>query len=77
MSVYHLTQPDMEPVEFTHFDCWDDDTTMEGIVQAWEQSLGVTLQSDSWEAVIVSLLNHGFDVYEGDGFIEIYLVQGE
>lgn len=77
MSVYHLTQPDMEPVEFTHFDCWDDDTTMQEIVMSWEASLGITLPTDSWDSVIVSLLRYGFDVYEGDEFIEIYLVQGE
>ena len=78
MSIYHLTQPDdIEPVEFTHFDCWADDTTMEEIVHSWEASLGITLPVDSWDSVIVSLLRNGLDVYEGDEFIEIYLTQGE
>jgi hypothetical protein len=72
MSIYHNTQPDLEPIEFTHFDCWDDDTTMEEIVMSWEASLGITLPTDTWDAVIMTLLRHGYDVYEGDEFIEIY-----
>ena len=48
MSIYYNIQPeDREPVEFTHFDCWTDDTTMEEIVHSWEASLGITLPVDS------------------------------
>lgn len=72
MSIYYNAQPDREPVEFTHFDCWDDDTTMEEIVMSWEASLGITLPTDTWDSVIMTLLRHGYDVYEGDEFIEIY-----
>ena len=73
MSTYFICQPeDIEPVEFTHFDCWDDDTTMEEIIHSWEASLGITLPVDSWDSVIVQLLRNGYSVYEGDEFIEIY-----
>lgn len=74
MSTYYNIQPDdREPVEYTHFDCWTDDTTMAEIVTSWEASLGIfALPKDSWDSVIVALLRHGYDVYEGDEFIEIY-----
>lgn len=73
MSTYFICRPeDIEPVEFTHFDCWDDDTTMEEIIHSWEASLGITLPVDSWDSVIMSLLRNGYDVYEGDEFIEIF-----
>ena len=73
MSTYFICQPeDIEPVEFTHFDCWDDDTTMEEIIHSWEASLGITLPVDSWDSVIMALLRNGYSVYEGDEFIEIY-----
>jgi hypothetical protein len=78
MGILYTTQPeDIEPVEYTHFDCWEDDTTMEDVIHAWEASLGVTLPVDSWDSVIVQLLRLGYDVYEGDEFIEVYYVQGE
>ncbi len=78
MSIYYETEPDdLEPVEFTHFDCWEDDTTMEDIIHAWEASLGITLPVDSWDSVIVQLLRQGYDVYEGDNYINVYLQQGE
>lgn len=73
MSTYFICQPeDIEPVEFTHFDCWDDDTTMEEIVASWSKNLGIELPTDSWDSVIMTLLRNGYSVYEGDEFIEIY-----
>lgn len=73
MSRYYTIQPDdLEPVEFTHFDCWDEDTTIEQIAMEWGASLGITLPVDSWDSIIVQLLRCGYDVYEGDEFIEVY-----
>ena len=73
MSILYTIRPDdLEPIEFTHFDCWDDSTTMEEIVHSWESTLGITLPVDSWDAVIMQLLRKGYDVYEGDEFIEIF-----
>ena len=70
--LYTIRPDDLEPVEFTHFDCWDDDTTMEEIVNSWSASLGLTLPTDSWDSAIMQLLRHGYDVYDGDNFIEIF-----
>jgi hypothetical protein len=70
--LYTIRPDDLEPVEFTHFDCWEDDTTMEEIIQSWEASLGINLPVDSWDNVIMQLLRQGYDVYEGDEFIEIF-----
>jgi hypothetical protein len=78
MGILYTIQPDdIEPIEYTHYDCWDDETTWYDIVRAWESNLGVSLAKDSTDATIMSLLRHGYDVYEGDEFIEIYYVQGE
>jgi hypothetical protein len=52
MATLYATQPDLEPIEYTHFDCWDE--VMEennwthfelymDIIRSWEKSLGVTL----------------------------------
>lgn len=72
MSIYYNIQPDdREPVEFTHFDCWEDDETEADITRAWSSSLGFTLPETLDEAIL-ALLRHGYDVYEGDEFIEIY-----
>lgn len=70
--LYTVQPDDLEPIEFTHFDCWDDDDTMENIIHSWEASLGITLPNDSWDSVIMQLLRKGYDVYEGDSFIEIF-----
>jgi hypothetical protein len=70
--LYTIRPDDLEPVEFTHFDCWEDNTTMEEIIQSWEASLGINLPVDSWDNVIMQLLRQGYDVYEGDEFIEIF-----
>ncbi len=75
--LYAVRPDDLEPVEFTHFDCWEDDTTMEEILESWEALLGITLPKDSWDSAIMQLLRQGYDVYEGDEFIEIFLVQGD
>lgn len=73
MSIYFTIRPDdLEPIEYTHFDCWEETDTDETIIQSWEASLGVTLPHDSWDSVIVQLLRKGYSVYEGDGFIEIF-----
>jgi hypothetical protein len=78
MGILYTVRPDdLEPVEFTHFDCWDDDTTMKEIITSWSASLGLTLPTDSWDSAIMQLLRHGYDVYDGDEFIEIFYVQGE
>lgn len=73
MSIYYTIQPeDREPVEFTHFDCWDEDETWETIARSWSATLGVTLPEGSQEETIMGLLKRGYDVYEGDEFIEVY-----
>jgi hypothetical protein len=76
MSTYYTIEPaDREPIEFTHFDCWDDDTTWEEILLAWEKTLGIKLLTHdevSFEEIIVTLLRNGFDVYESDTRVEIY-----
>ena len=72
MGMLYTIQPeDREPVEFTHFDCWEDDETESDITLAWSSTLGFTLP-DRIEDAILSLLRKGYDVYEGDSFIEIY-----
>lgn len=72
MGIYYTAQPeDREPVEFTHFDCWEDDETETDITQAWSSTLGFTLPETLDEAIL-ALLRRGYDVYEGDEFIEIY-----
>jgi hypothetical protein len=59
MSIYHNTQPDHEPIEYTHFECWFDEEgdwelfeeaddkalarKMDEIVGSWESSLDVSL----------------------------------
>lgn len=73
MGILYTTRPDdLEPIEFTHFDCWEEDTTMEEILESWESSLGITLPKDSWDSAIMQLLRKGYDVYEGEEFIEIF-----
>lgn len=75
--LYTIRPDDLEPVEYTHFDCWEDDDTMENIIHSWEASLGITLPVDSWDSAIMQLLRNGYDVYDGDDFIEIFYVQSE
>lgn len=75
--LYTIQPDDLEPIEYTHFDCWNDGDTWYDIVREWEKNLGVGLSKDSMDATIMDLLRNGYDVYEGDEFIEIYLVQGE
>ena len=78
MGILYTIQPDdIEPVEFTHFDCWEDATTWGEIARSWSATLGITLPEDSQDATILELLRRGFDVYEGDEFIEVYNLQGE
>jgi hypothetical protein len=78
MGILYTIQPeDLEPVEFTHFDCWDESDTWAGIARAWGSTLGITLPEDSEDATIMQLLRHGFDVYAGDNFIEVYYQQGD
>jgi hypothetical protein len=79
MGILYTIQPDdLEPVEFTHFDCWDESTTWAGIARAWGATLGVTLpEEDAPDLIILELLRKGFDVYEGDEFIEVYDLQGD
>jgi hypothetical protein len=73
MGIYYTAQPeDREPVEFTHFDCWEDDETWTEVLDAWEKTLGIKLPRESESDLIVALLQRGYDVYWGDSFIEIY-----
>lgn len=76
-TLYTIQPDDLEPIEFTHFDCWSDNETWQDIVRSWESNLGISLADDSIDATIMDLLRNGFDVYEGDEFIEIYYLQDE
>lgn len=76
-TLFTIQPEDREPIEFTHFDCWDEDTQDEDIIEAWEKNLGIKLPKSSWNDVILSLLRQGFDVYEGDEFIEIFQSEEE
>ena len=78
MGILYTIQPeDLEPVEFTHFDCWEDGESWQGIARAWSATLGITLAEGSQDETILDLLRRGFDVYEGEEFIEVYELQGE
>ena len=79
MGILYTIQPeDIEPLEFTHFDCWNDDTTWGEIVKAWGITLGITLtEQHDPDLIILELLRKGYDVFEGDSYIEIYEPQGE
>lgn len=73
MAKLYDTQPDREPIEFTHFDCWDSSTTWAEISRAWSATLGTTLpETDDPDLIILDLLRKGYDVFEGSDFIEIY-----
>jgi hypothetical protein len=74
MSIYYTIEPaDREPIEYTHFDCWDDTTTWGEISRAWSATLGITLpEEDEPDLIILELLRRGFDVYESDTRVEIY-----
>ena len=74
MSIYYTIEPaDREPIEYTHFDCWDDTTTWVDIARAWNITLGGFLfEVDNSDVIIMQLLRHGFDVYESDTRVEIY-----
>lgn len=78
MGILYTIQPeDLEPVEFTHFDCWEEGETWGDIARAWGATLGITLPEDCQDSTILELLRRGFDVYEGEEFIEVYDLQGE
>ena len=58
MPTLYETQPDLEPIEYTHFDCWAESmeenslTPLElylDIIHAWENSLGCNLLYDDEE----------------------------
>lgn len=73
MGTLFTCQPeDLEPVEFTHYDCWDDTTTWGEIARSWGATLGITLPEDCEDATILELLRRGYSVYQGDEFIEVY-----
>jgi len=72
-TLYTIQPEDREPVEFTHFDCWDDTETWASIARSWGATLGTTLpEEDEPDLIILDLLRKGFDVFEGSDFIEIY-----
>ena len=78
MGILYDIQPDYEPIEFTHYDCWDESTTWADIARAWGATLGISLPAeDAPDLIILELLRNGFDVYEGDEFIEVYHLQGD
>lgn len=78
MGILYTTQPeDLEPIEYTHFDCWDDSTTWAEIARSWSATLGITLPDGSQDETILELLRRGFDVYDGNDFIEVYYLEGE
>jgi hypothetical protein len=73
MGMLYTIQPDdLEPIEYTHFDCWNDGDTWYDIVRIWEKNLGIGLSKESIDNTIMDLLQQGYDVYNGDEFIEIY-----
>ena len=72
-NLYTIQPEDREPIEFTHFACWDKGTTWSDIVRAWNVTFGNSLfEIDNSDVTIMQLLRQGYDVYEGDEFIEIY-----
>ena len=71
-NLFRIQPEDLEPVEFTHFDCWEDTTTWAEIARSWSATLGITLAEGNQDETILDLLRHGFDVYEGEEFIEVY-----
>ena len=104
MATLYEIQPDREPLEFTHFDCWfsDDDTdeengegldlfheasdkdlarVMDRILTSWEKSLGLELPRPNVTAVgvdyaldivLMTIMEHGYNIFKGSDFIEIY-----
>jgi hypothetical protein len=79
MGILYTIQPeDKEPIEFTHFDCWEEGETWESIAKAWNTTLGGFLfEVDNSDVIIMQLLRRGYDVYEGDNFVEVYEGEGE
>lgn len=71
-NLFRIQPEDIEPVEFTHFDCWEDTTTWAEIARSWSATLGITLAEGNQDETILDLLRHGFNVYEGEEFIEVY-----
>lgn len=71
-TLFTIQPEDREPIEFTHFDCWEDGTTWTEIARAWGASLGITLAEGNQDETILDLLRRGYDVYEGDEFIEVF-----
>jgi hypothetical protein len=74
MGILYTIQPeDKEPIEFTHFDCWEEGENWESIAKAWNTTLGGFLfEVDNLDVIIMQLLRRGYDVYEGDSFVEVY-----
>jgi hypothetical protein len=74
MSIYYTIEPaDREPIDYTHFDCWNDTTTWAEIARAWSATLGITLPEEGEpDLIILELLRRGFYVYESDTRVEIY-----
>lgn len=91
-QTYYTVQPDLEPIECTHWDAWDVDprhTDVEqwehiawDIVHSWGKSLGIhftfpecmfkTMHLYAFDVLLVQIMEHGYDVYNGIEFIEIY-----
>jgi hypothetical protein len=105
-------QPDADPVEFTHYDCWlvpeGDDYTLaylddaiathpetvavecEAVFSAWARTLGLDVPPGHYSDLFIQTGGGwpgieacerdatarasaaGFQVFEGDGFVEIY-----
>jgi hypothetical protein len=86
MSIFFEIQPDsLSPIEYTHLDQWTDidrdDSGANIIIDAWEESLNIKLNRpnfaingvwDGLEMVCREIITHGYSVYMGSDFIEIY-----
>ena len=98
-TLYEIQPDDLEPIDFTHFDCWfedededDEEHTDEEffnlalqIIDTWAVNLSIHINppdfakvgfDDGFDLVIMQILEHGYDVYKGSDFIEIYKPEG-
>lgn len=81
---WFMSEEDEDETDLEAFDEADDEALerkLTDILDSWEKTLGITLpRADSrvigvdyaLDLVIVAVLEHGYDVYKGDTFIEIY-----
>lgn len=73
MGILYDTQPDREPVELTHFDCWEDETEA-GVELDFEARCDEVIKA--WEKTFETHL-HPHTLYRGDNIgINLYKVIG-